>query len=137
MFVLRASRVPRIVLSMLLTPTVNIRSSRKKSQECLMRRMKWNVRSHVTLSYFQLSLRTTSSTNIHYLKIIFAQIHRGRHLGAEQTKWKALKNSYSSAILAQTEIIYKLRLQTRQNNSCCKKLWLLMTFICLTLLSWI
>ena len=33
-----------------------------------------------------------------------------------------LKNSYSSAISASTEIIHKLRLQTRQNNACCKTL---------------
>ena len=31
------------------------------------------------------------------------------------------KNSYSSAIWALTEIIYKLRLQTWQSNACCKK----------------
>ena len=81
---------------MLAAPTANIRSTRKKLRECLVGRVEGNV----TLSCFQPRLKTTSTTNMHYLKIFFAQVHRGPRLGAEQTKLRALKNSYSSAISA-------------------------------------
>ena len=54
--------------------------------------------------------------------------HQGPRLGNLSWPWypfperQVTKNSYSSAISASTEIIHKLRLQTWQNNACCKTL---------------